>query len=152
MYHFWWLIHVCGIALWFGGITTGVLMWPSKKSYVSQQRDTVDVRTMVFVITRTSHLGAGLTAVAGVLLSLLVQPKSVLGSVWLTTMQGLGAVAFIVSVFVLTRLGKQLLKQADHAETNAAVTHQFRIYYVWIVVVFILLLVSLIMGAFKPRL
>ncbi|QSO46836.1 hypothetical protein [Alicyclobacillus mengziensis] len=152
MYHFWWLIHVCGIALWFGGIATGVLMWPSKKSFVPQERDTVDVRTMVRVITRTSHLGAGLTAVGGLLLSLLVQPKSVLGSLWLTTMQGLGVVAFIVSVFVLTRMGKRLLQHADHAEMNAAVTHQFRIYYAWLVIVFILLLVSLIMGAFKPRL
>ncbi len=102
---------------------------------------------MVRVVTRTSHLGAGLAAIGGTLLSLLVRPKSELGSFWLATMQGLGVVAFIISVFVLTRLGKQL-PEADRMGAN----HGSSRYYFGLVIVFILLLMCLVLGAFRPTL
>ncbi len=102
---------------------------------------------MVRVVTRASHLGAGLAAIGGTLLSLLVRPKSELGSFWLATMQGLGVVAFIISVFVLTRLGKRL-PEADRMGTN----HGSSRYYFWLVIVFVLLLMCLVLGAFRPTL
>ena len=116
----------------------------------------VDTRTLVILITRVSHTGAGLAALGGVALSFVIRPKTELGAFWLVSMQGLGAIAFFLSVIVLTRIGKRLVRHdaASVEENQADEQHQADLarYRGWLGAVFILLLVCLFMAAFKPLL
>lgn len=141
-----WLIHLVGICLWFGSATAALVVWPTPKSLRRRPTNSVDIRTLIVLLTRAGHVGAGLTALGGTLLSLYVQPKSDLGEFWLTGMQGLGVVAFIVSIFVLTRLGKRIV-QDELTSGDAELTQRYR---VWLLVVFWILLISLVLAAFKP--
>ncbi len=145
MQNFWWLIHILGISLWLG-VTAGVLIvWPSRKALTAPSSTPLNVRTLVALMTSVGHIGAGLTALAGVVLSFMEQPKSELSTVWLETMQGLGAIAFILSVIVLTRVGKRLIR--SEASSVAATAGRYRL---WLSIVVVLLLICLIMAAFKP--
>lgn len=147
MKDFWWFIHIVGISIWFGVITAGLLVFPSRKSLINQIPSQLDIRTLVLLLTRMSNIGAGLTAIGGTFLSLLIQPKSELSAFWLTTMQGLGVIAFFLSVIVLTRSGKRLLRFNSFSVDALNYLQRYRI---WLFVVFILLLISFIMAAFKP--
>ncbi|QQE79291.1 hypothetical protein [Alicyclobacillus sp. SO9] len=169
MRELWWFIHIFGISLWFGVTTAVLLMWPSKQSLrnaSTQSEVFVRIQTLVSMLTKSSHMGAGLTALGGVVLSFMVHPKSDLASLWLTSMQGLGVAAFIISTLVMTRKGKRLVKQigpqriedrelqVQTANTNSlAIDEQFlgaaSGYRGWLWSVFILLLVCLFMAAFK---
>lgn len=144
-----WFIHIAGICLWFGSTTGVLLVWPSRKSLVNTSRSGVDIRTLTALLTRTGHIGAGFTALGGTILSFLVQPKSELGSVWLAGMQGLGVVAFFISMFVLTRLGKRILRAQPVSDEELRVALR---YHVWLFVVFVILLTCLVLAAFQPTL
>lgn len=144
-----WLIHIFGLCLWVGPVTGGLIVWPSKRQLLNETSISMDLRTVVRMITRTGHIGAGLTALAGAVYSFYVQPKSDLGSLWLTTMQGVGVIAFVFFVIVMTRIAKRL-RQLERTEPQfVADAHRYR---VWLIVVFILLFICLVMAAFKPTL
>ncbi|WDL98337.1 hypothetical protein [Alicyclobacillus sp. ALC3] len=138
-----WFIHIAGICLWFGSTTGVLLVWPAR----NVSRSAADVRTLIPLLTRTSHIGAGFTALGGTILSFLVQPKSELGAFWLAGMQGLGVVAFFISVIVLTRLGKRILRAEPVSAEEQQVALRYR---VWLFIAFVILLVCLVLAAFKP--
>ncbi len=151
-----WFIHLLGIALWLGPTTGGLLLlWPNGRQR-DQGRDRkrdrkpparIDVRTCVVLLTRTTHIGAGLAALGGTGLSLIEQPKSNLGLFWLASMQGFGVIAFVLSVFVLTRIGKKITRMEPNSEAERRVVRAYRN---WLSVVWLLLMLSLILAAFKP--
>lgn len=152
MHHFLWFVHILGVVLWLGVSAGLLIVWPScaslRASLEEPSNRRLDLRTLITLHTRTGHIGAGLTAVAGVTLSFMEQPKSELGTLWLTSMQGLGAVAFIISVIIVARTGKRIVLADESAAIIAAAGH-FRL---WLTLTVLLLLICLLMAAFKPML
>lgn len=148
MHHFLWLVHIFGVSLWLGASSAVLLVWPARKPAEGTSTRQLDVRTLVTLYTRTGHIGAGLTALAGVTLSFMEQPKSQLGTLWITSMQGLGAIAFIISVIVMTRVGKRIIRADDSIAMNIACSR----YRAWLALTVLLLLICLVMAAFKPTL
>lgn len=62
-------------------------------------------------------------------------------------MQGFGVIAFVLSVFVLTRIGKKITRMEPNSEAERRVVRAYRN---WLSVVWLLLMLSLILAAFKP--
>ncbi len=97
---------------------------------------------------KTGYFGAGLTAVGGTGTAFLIQPKSLLGTYWLTSMQGIGVVAFVITVLVMPRLGKKLLLNPLHLNSSPSIRLILH-YRRWLQVVSLLLLVNIFIAAFK---
>lgn len=149
MNEFWWFIHILGSSLWLGTTTAVLLAWPYKHPLTKTSHQVSDIRTLIGLMNRGSHTGAGLAALGGTVLSFYVHPKSELAAFWLVTMQGLGVIAFVLSVIVSTRLGKRLIQSlsTDAAIGDHALYHRYLRLLIW---TFVLLFICLIMAAFKP--
>ncbi|MCY0887751.1 MAG: hypothetical protein OWQ59_04760 [Alicyclobacillaceae bacterium] len=162
MHHFWWLLHILGICFWLGGTATVALAWSRAQKAVTTPKgaDSRSTRLssanelplLIRLANQSGHLGAGLTAITGTVLSFLVEPKIKLAYVWLTYMQGMGVVVFVFSVFVLTRRGKQLMQHLTTETASVEETARLAtIYHRWLWTIVLLLLSILVFAAFKPR-
>lgn len=143
----WWLVHIVGIALWFGVTTAALLVWSSIKSVREENGSSIILSTLISILNRTGRLGALLTALGGTALSFMVQPKSKLGLFWLTVMQGFGVIAFFLTILLLRRYG-QRIEQSIRA--GQSVEQDVKKYHFSLIGVFLLLFISLCMAALKP--
>jgi uncharacterized membrane protein len=144
-----WFLHILGIALWLGSSIAALLVWPHPADKEARKDWVILIHSLRRLISRASLYGGLLVAISGTSLSLIVQPKSELATVWLTTMQGLGVVAFILALFVLPRIDRSLFLQDACASSDAFDRAQKR-YHRTLVVIVLLLLLCLLMAAFKP--
>jgi Trk-type K+ transport system membrane component len=162
MHHFWWLFHIIGICFWLGGTATVALAWSraQKAATTANRANSLSTRLgadgglplLIRLANQSGHIGAGLTAITGTVLSFLVEPKIKLAYVWLTYMQGMGVVVFVFSVFVLTRRGKQLLRHLNTETASVEETVRLAtIYHRWLWTIVLLLLSILVFAAFKPH-
>lgn len=143
---FWWLLHILGVALWFGGQVLFSLLWARIRKLPDSWNGDM-LQSIFLMFDRVSLWSALLTAVSGTVLSFLVEPRAKLSYFWLTYMQGMGIVALILSVFVLRWLGKTVRnrmvasRSPGSTQTYTSILHLNSL----------ILLTILIMAAFKPH-
>lgn len=150
MTDFWWFVHIVGISLWLGSTVGGVLLWP-RSNQGSDGEAQFHRIIAIRLVTRVGHMGAGLTAIGGTVLSFLVEPKSKLAEPWLMTMQGAGVIAFVLSVMILTRIGKRIRRATEEKPASPQLIKRARWYLRGLIGVLILLLLCLLLAAFKPQ-
>ncbi len=144
-----WLIHILGLTLWLGSSLSALLIWPHPQSQEKKQNVIAIVHTLRSLVARGSFFGGLLVAISGTSLSLILQPKSELASLWLTTMQGLGVIAFILAFFVLPRVERTIFVQ-ESPPRNEFDRAQKK-YRNLVRIIVLLLLLCLLMAAFKPQ-
>lgn len=150
MHQLWWFLHIVGISLWFGTALAALVAWPKPKEGLNPDERTAALVLVPF-LTRSGVLGALFTALGGAGLSLTVHPKSELGALWLTSMQGIGVVAFVMSIWVLPRIARRI-GNGDGRDALPSRLETLGLYRILITVVFFLLLLCLVAAAFKPTL
>lgn len=141
MFHLLWFIHISGIILWLGGLSTaGALLFFMRRESDAMKKQTFPI--LIRQMTRVTHIGAGLLLLGGIPLLFLLK-HATRSSFWVQYMGGVGIVVVLISLFVLSTLGKEFQTSDGKMETTV------KLYARWLSSVLILSLSILVIVSFK---
>lgn len=142
MYHFLWLIHIVGIILWLGGLSTAGLLLVFTRRESNAARSTV-VPIVLRGVTPITHTGAALVLIGGIPMLFMLQ-HSKLSQFWIQYMGGVGVIVIVLGAIMLTVTSRKITK-SNASDIGAAL----KVYLRWLYVIVLLTLSVLVVVAFK---
>lgn len=136
MFGLWLFLHITSISIWLGSIVAVAFMLMMIRNHKGKDTNAL-VRNTVKVFNRLSHPSSFIVLITGV--AMLIQQSAFKDQpLWLKYMQDLGTLVILVSIAVLSILGKKLTKRlADGSQQGAPAIGGF-LNWLWIFAILIL--------------